>query len=162
MASPPSLYRRLNHAPQWIRRLTVVGAFAGYPLVILGYGRLVEPGYLPTAVWAPIALVLMATSIVGCFATYGFVGDRMRGRQHLDERERAMHDRAIVLSYGIVTTVLVAVLAWIALAASGEPVVIEMGALTPWLIAVGVDVPLLPFAVLAWIEPDAPLDDDAS
>ena len=162
MASPIGLYRRLNRAPQWIRRLTVVGAFAGYPLVILGYARLVEPGYLPTAVWAPIALVLMAASVVGCFATYGFVGDRMRGRQHLDERERAMHDRAIVLSYGIVTTVLVAVLAWIALAASGEPVVIEMGALTPWLIAVGVDVPLLPFAVLAWIEPDAPQDDDAA
>lgn len=162
MASPIGLYRRLGHAPQWIRRLTVIGAFAGYPLVILGYARLVEPGYLPTAVWAPIALVLTAASVVGCFATYGFVGDRMRGRDRLDERERAMHDRAIVLSYGIVTTVLVAVLAWIALAASGEPVVIEMGALTPWLIAVGVDVPLLPFAVLAWIEPDAPRDDDAS
>jgi len=142
--------------------LTVISAFAGYPLVILGYSRLVEPGYLPAAVWAPIALVLMAASVVGCFATYGFVGDRMRGRERLDERERAMHDRAIVLSYGIVTTVLVAVLAWIALAAYGEPVVIEMGALTPWLIAVGIDVPLLPFAVLAWIEPDAPQDDDAS
>ena len=162
MVSPISLYRRLSHAPQWIRRLTVIGAFAGYPLVILGYARLVEPGHLPTAVWAPIALVLMAVSIVGCFATYGFVGDRMRARRQLDERERAMHDRAIVLSYGIVTTVLVAVLAWIALAASGEPVVIEMGALTPWLIAVGVDVPLLPFAVLAWIEPDVPQDDDAA
>lgn len=162
MTSPIGLYRRLGHAPQWIRRLTVIGAFAGYPLVILGYVRLVEPGYLPTAVWAPIALVLMAASVVGCFATYGFTGDRMRGRERLDERERAMHDRAIVLSYGIVTTVLVSVLAWIALAASGESIVVEMGALTPWLIAVGVDVPLLPFAVLAWIEPDAPPDDDAS
>jgi hypothetical protein len=162
MASPIGLYRRLGHAPQSIRRLTVIGAFAGYPLVILGYSRLVEPGYLAAAVWAPIALVLMAASVVGCFATYGFVGDRMRGRERLDERERAMHDRAIVLSYGIVTTVLVAALAWIALATSGEPLVIEMGALTPWLIAVGVDVPLLPFAVLAWIEPDVPRDDDAS
>ena len=161
MVSPLSLYRRLAHAPQRIRRLTVVGAFAGYPLVILGYARLVEPGYVPTAVWAPIALVLMALSVGGCFATYGFVGDRLRGREQLDERERAMHDRAIVLSYGIVTTVLVAVLAWLALAASGDPVVVEMGALTPWLVAVGVDVPLLPFAVIAWIEPDAPTDDDA-
>jgi hypothetical protein len=161
MVSPIGLYRRLAHAPRWIRRLTVVGAFAGFPLVIVGYGRLVEPGYVPAAVWAPIALVLMAATVVGCFATYGFAGDRIRGRQDLDERERAMHDRAIVLSYSIVTTILVAGLAWLALAASGEPVVIEMGALTPWLIAVGVDVPLLPFAVLAWIEPDAPLDDDA-
>jgi hypothetical protein len=162
MVSPIGFYRRLSETPQWIRRLTVIGAFAGYPLVLIGYARLVQPGIVPTALWAPVAVVLMAVSVVGCFATYGFTGDQIRGRVHLDERERAMHDRAIVLSYGIVTTVLVAVLAWLTLSAYGQPVVIEMGALTPWLIAVGVDVPLLPFAVLAWIEPDAPRDDDAA
>ena len=31
----------------------------------------------------------------------------------------------------------------------------------PWLIAIGLYVPFLPFAALAWIEPDAPADDEA-
>ena len=160
MATQHTLYRRLAATPRRIRRLAVIAAFAGYPLVLLGYSVLVEPGRIPLVVWAPIAIVLMGLSVVGCFATYGFTGDRMRGRANLDERERAMNDRAIVLSYGVVTTVLVTVLAWLALAAYGDPVVIEMRALAPILIAVGVFVPLLPFAVLAWIEPDAPADDD--
>ena len=160
MVSPQTIYRRLASTPRRIRRLTVIAAFAGYPLVLLGYGTLVEPGRVPVAIWAPFAIVLMGLTVVGCFATYGFTGDRMRGRANLDERERAMNDRAIVLSYGVVTTVLVAGLAWLVLAAYGDPVVIEMRALTPILIAVGVFVPLLPFAVLAWIEPDAVPDDE--
>jgi hypothetical protein len=53
----------------------------------------------------------MAATVVGCFAVYGFTGDRMRGAAHLDERERAMNDRAIVLSYSVLTTVVVAGLA---------------------------------------------------
>ena len=160
MASPNTIYRRLAATPRRVRRLTVVAAFAGYPLVLLGYSTLAEPGRLPTVIWAPIAIVLMGLTVVGCFATYGFAGDRMRGRTSLDERERAMNDRAIVLSYGVVTTIIVAGLAWLALAAYGEPLVIEMSALTPILIAAGVFVPLLPFAMLAWIEPDAVPDDE--
>lgn len=162
MASPNTIYRRLAATPRHLRRLTVIAAFAGYPLVLVGYSTLVQPGRLPLAVWAPIAIVLMGATAVGCFATYGFTGDRLRGRADLDERERAMNDRAIVLSYGVLTTVLVAGLAWLALAAYGDPVVIEMSALAPILIAVGVFVPLLPFAVLAWIEPDAPPDEDVA
>ena len=162
MVSRNTLYGRLASTPRRIRRLAVIAAFAGYPLVLIGYGTLVEPGRLPTVIWAPIAIVLMGFTVVGCFATYGFTGDRMRGRANLDERERAMNDRAIVLSYGVVTTVLVAGLAWLALAAYGEPLVIDMTALAPLLIAAGVFVPLLPFATLAWIEPDAlPDDEDA-
>ena len=36
-----------------------------------------------------------------------------------------------------------------------------MTTLTPWIIAVALYVPFLPFAALAWIEADAPADDDA-
>lgn len=163
ITSPDTIHHRLAATSRRVRRLAVVAAFAAYPLVLVGYSTLVEPGRVPIAIWAPIAIVLMGLSAVGCFATYGFSGTRMRGRTNLDERQRAMNDRALVLSYGVVTTVLVAGLAWLALAASGDPVVIEMSALAPILIAVGVFVPLLPFAVLAWIEPDAgPDDEDAA
>ena len=115
MASPVDFYRRLSQTPQWLRRLTVVGTFAGYPLVLLGYANLVEPGRLPVALWEPIALVLMGVTVVGCFVVYGFTSDRMRGGARLDERERAMNDRAIVLSYGVLTTLVVAGLAWLVL-----------------------------------------------
>jgi hypothetical protein len=89
MVSRNTFYGRLASTPRRIRRLTVIAAFAGYPLVLIGYSTLVEPGRLPTHIWAPIAIVLMGLTIVGCFATYGFTGDRMRGRANLDERERA-------------------------------------------------------------------------
>lgn len=160
MVSPIRFYRRLPHTPQRIRRLTVLAAFAGYPLVVLGYWILVEPGQLALAIWAPIAVMLMGATIVGLFAIYGFAGDRLRDRALLDERERAMSDRAIVLSYGVVTTVLVLALSVLATATTlGGPVLVDMTALTPILIAAGVFVPILPFAALAWIEPDVPDDD---
>ena len=160
MVSPIALYRRLPHTPQRLRRLVVAATFAGYPLVVLGYANLVEPGHVPVAIWAPVALALMATTILGIFAVYGFAGERMRERSLLDERERAMSDRALVLSYGVVTTALVLALSALATAtALGGPVTIDMETLTPILIAAGVFVPVLPFAALAWIEPDAPRDD---
>lgn len=161
MVSPAALYRRLPQTPRRIRRLTVLGTFAGYPLVVVGYATLVEPGRLPVAIWAPIAIALMAVTVLGSFTVYGFAGVRMRDRALLDERERAMNDRALVLSYGVVTTVLVLGLAALATAASlGGPIVVDMASLTPVLIEAGVFVPLMPFAALAWIERDAPADDD--
>jgi hypothetical protein len=32
--------------------------------------------------------------------------------------------------------------------------------LVPWLLAIGLYEPFLPFAALAWIEPDLPADDE--
>jgi hypothetical protein len=161
MVSPATLYRRLPRTPRRIRRLTVLGTFAGYPLLVLGYTGLVEPDRIPLAIWVPVAVVLMAMSVVGSFVVYGFVGDRLRSRDQLDERERTMSDRALIVSYGVVTTILVLALSALATAtALGGPIVVGMEALTPVLIAAGLFVPLLPFAALAWIEPDAPADDD--
>lgn len=161
MASPLTIYRRLPATPRRLRRLTVIGTFAGYPLVALGYETLVAPGRVPTAIWAPVAVVLMAMTIVGIFVVYGFVGEQLRDRRELDERQRAMSDRALVLSYGVVTTIVLLALAALATATTlGGPFTIDLAMLTPVLISAGVFVPLLPFAALAWIEPDAPRDDD--
>lgn len=66
------------------------------------------------------------------------------------------------MSYGGLTTVIVAIGGIIATYASFVgPVVIEMTAFTPWLIAIGLYIPFLPFAALAWLEPDAPADDES-
>jgi hypothetical protein len=79
----------------------------------------------------------------------------------LDERQRAMHDRALVVSYGAVTTIIGLLLGALAGWAMNEPVVLEMGTLVPVFISAGLYLPLLPFAALAWIEPDLPADDEA-
>ncbi len=72
-----------------------------------------------------------------------------------------MADRALVLSYGVVTTVIVLGGGLLALYLSFVgPIQIEMTVLTPWFIALGLYVPFLPFAALAWIEPDVPGEDD--
>ena len=162
MTSPRSFYRRLPTLSQRARRLAVIGAFTGYPVLQLGYWAVVVPGALSTAIWAPVALVLFGITIVSVLALYGYGQRRMGyGMRQLDERERAMHDRALVLSYGVVTTVVVLALGGLAGWAMNEPVVIEMASLVPVLIAAGLYLPTLPFAALAWIEPDAPSGDEA-
>jgi hypothetical protein len=161
MASPASIYRRLPMLSQRRRRLAVLAAFGGYPLLILGYETLVAPGRLSTTIWGPIAVVLLSLTIIGAVAVYGYGQGRIGDSRTLDERQRAMNDRALILSYGVATTVFGLALGGIALVASFQgPVVIEMTALTPYLIAFGLYLPLLPFAALAWIEPDLPSDDD--
>ena len=85
----------------------------------------------------------------------------MDRRDRLDERQRSVLDQALVVSYGVLTTLIVIVAGVLAIYLSlVGPIQLEMGALTPWLIAIGVYVPLLPFAALAWIEPDVPSEDD--
>jgi hypothetical protein len=158
LASP----RRLSRLSRRTRRLAVVGLFAGYPLLQLGYRALVEPGRLSTGIWTPVAIGLFAITIVSAFVLYGYGQGRMgypKGK--LDERQRAMHDRALVLSYGIVTTVVGLTLGGLAGWAMNEPVVIDMAGLVPVLIGAGLYLPTVPFAALAWIEPDLPADDEA-
>ena len=73
-----------------------------------------------------------------------------------------MVDRALVTGYGVLTTAIVVILAVLALYLSFiGPITLDMTTLTPWIIAVALYVPFLPFAALAWIEADAPRDDDA-
>ena len=163
MATPLSIYRRLPTLRQRSRRLLVVGAFAGYPLLQLGYYLLVAPGRLPQAVWAPIAIVLFTISLIGVFAIYGYGQGRIgesRG-QVLDERQRALRDRALVASYGIATTVIGLGVAGVALIALQGPITIGFSEMVPVVIGLGLYLPFLPFASLAWIEPDASADDEA-
>jgi hypothetical protein len=162
MATPSSLYRRLPTMRQRSRRIAVIAAVAGFPLVLVGYTVLVESDVLSVALWAPIAIALFATTLLGVLAVYGYGHGRMDDRDRLDERQRIMIDRALVVSYSVLTTAIVAVSGWLAfyLAIVGT-LQLDMGVLTPWFIAIGLYVPFLPFASLAWIEPDAPADDAA-
>src|SRR5262245_37384184 len=160
MATPASWFQRLPFLDQKRRRLVVIAAFTGYPLVVLGYAGLVATGVLSTAVWGPIVVVLFAITIVGIVTLYGYGRGKTGDAGPLDERERAMLDRALVLGYGAVITFAVVSLAAMALYLSFVgPITITMDGLTPVVIGVALYLPLLPFAALAWIEPDAPPDD---
>jgi hypothetical protein len=163
MVTPAALYQRLPSLRQRDRRIAVAAAFAGFPLLNVGYTTLVAPGVISATIWAPIALALFGTTILGLVAIYGWGQGRItERREQLDERQRAMVDRALVTGYGVLTTAIVVILAVLALYLSFiGPITLDMTTLTPWIIAVALYVPFLPFAALAWIEADAPRDDDA-
>lgn len=163
MVTPATLVHRLPSLRQRQRRLAVVAAFAGFPLLNLGYATLVAPGVIPGAIWAPIAFVLFALTIVGLVAIYGWGQGRITDRRdQLDERQQVMVDRALITGYGALTTAIVLLLGVVGLYLSFVgPITLDMTSFTPWVIAVALYVPFLPFAALAWIEADAPADDDA-
>jgi O-antigen/teichoic acid export membrane protein len=163
MITPAMLYQRLPQLRQRDRRVAVVAAFAGFPLLNVGYAALVSTGSLATTIWGPVAVVLLAITIVGVVAIYGWGQGRITERRdELDERQRAVLDRALITAYGVLTTAVVVVLGVVALYLSFiGPITLDMTTLTPWVIAVGLYVPFLPFAALGWIEADAPADDDA-
>jgi hypothetical protein len=164
MVSPVvTLFRQIPASRRRTRRLAVVAAFTGLPLQFLGYQALVVPGRLSLTIWGPITIVLFGATLIGAFATYAFGQGRMGDRSRLDERQRAMNDRALVISYGVVTTVVTLVLGAIYLVASFVgPITFQMDATALSIaVAAGLYLPLLPFAALAWIEPDAPADDAA-
>jgi len=172
MVSPLTFYRRLPLLGRTRRRIAVVAAFAGYPLLQIGYATLVAPGRLATAIWAPFAVALFGLTLAGVFLVYAYARDRMvwgwfpffqkamNVRHPLDERQRAMHDRSLIVSYRVLTLAVGLTIGAAAGVASNEPIVLDFPALLPFIVVFALYVPFLPFAVLAWIEQDLPADED--
>jgi hypothetical protein len=177
MGSPRSFYQQLPLLRRTPRRASVVAAFAGYPLLQIGYATLIAPsgiaaGRVPMAAWAPLAVALFGVTLGGVFLVYGYARERMvpgwfpffrkatSDPHPLDERQRSMHDRALVLSYRVLTLAVGLTIGAAAGIASNEPLVLDFPALLPFIVVFALYVPFLPFAVLAWIEQDLPLDDD--
>ena len=160
MLSPVAAFKRLPLLRQSQRRIAVVAAFTGYPLLQLGYVSLVTTGLLSTVVWAPIAIFLFALTLAGVAVIYGYSQDRQDRR--LDEREERMVERSLVASYGVLTVVVALTIIAAGLYASFiGPFTVDMAVLTPIIVAFALYGPLLPFAAYAWIETDAPVDDEA-
>jgi hypothetical protein len=154
---------RIRTQPRRVRRRGIVlESFVAYPIVAVGYYLLVATGRVPSLVWAPIALVLMTGFVLGLFVIYGFARNRADPNDpSLDERQCDLAVRAWALSYGVVTWVVVAIAAvWALFVTSVGPMVVGPEFLLPVAIGAGVYLPTLPLAVLAWIEPDAPADED--
>jgi hypothetical protein len=161
MSNPVArLWRAMPGASRRTRRIWVVLAFLGFPLVNVGYAALVEPGWLSRTIWAPIVIVLFGATLVGVFAIYGYARDKASMDADLDEREQRIRDQAWIHAYGFLATVVVAVVAIIALITSTSgPVTIGMEVIGPVGISLALYLPILPSAMLAWTEPDVVGDD---
>jgi membrane-associated protease RseP (regulator of RpoE activity) len=96
-------------------------------------------------------------TVVGSFVLYRYVRDRadMPGRR-LDEREKELRDRAWILSYQVLSAVVVAavILIGIAVFVLGRAVTFDASLVNAIVLSVAVLLPILPAAALAWIEPD--------
>jgi hypothetical protein len=155
---------RLRTMSRRTRRLVVLGTFVAYPLVYVGYALLSRGGTLPavSTLWAPIAVVLMFGFAAGVFVIYATTRNRAEPEAiELDERQRDLAVRARALSYGVLLAGIVAIAAaWAVYVTRVGPVTLGPDLLLPVAIVVGVYLPVLPSAVLAWIEPDAPPEDE--
>lgn len=156
---------RLRSMPRRTRRLIVLATFVAYPLLYVGYALSSRAGVLPAVslLWAPIAILLMFGFAIGLFVIYGVTRNRAAPDAiELDERQRDLAVRARVLSYGVLLAFIVAIAAaWAIYVTSVGPVTLGADLLLPVAIVVGAYLPVLPSAVLAWIEPDAPPEDVA-
>jgi hypothetical protein len=112
---------------------------------------------VPNVIWGPVSFVLIGATLVGAFILYRYVRNRadMPG-VGLDERERQLRDRAWILSYQVLSLVVILVGAAVAIPALGfgQPVTIDAYLAGAIALCLGVLLPLLPAAALAWLEPD--------
>ena len=113
--------------------------------------------------WAVVTVILFAATLVGMVGIYGYGQGRMGARDHLDERQRLMVDQALVRAYAALTTVIVVIAGILALVLSGSSGRSRWTCRSsrPGSSRSACTCRSLPFAALAWIEPDAPVDDEA-
>ena len=149
---------RVDRLTRRSRRLIAVATLIGLP-AMYAWSALWQATSVPTVVWGPVSFLLIGMTAFGSVVLYMFVRDRAEfpGRS-LDERQRQLRDRAWVLSYGVLATVVVIGVGIIALLVlgMGREVSLDGNLVSAAAISIGVLIPVLPVAALAWIEPDAP------
>ena len=153
---PATRLDRVSHLSQRTRRVVAVATLLSLPLAFAW-----STYWLTTSVsnllWGPITFVLFGVTIVGAFVLYAYVRRRADypGRG-LDERERQLRDQAWILSYQVLSAVVVLGIAWAGLAVwvFGQPITIDANLANALVLCMAVLLPALPAAALAWIEPD--------
>ena len=152
---------RLERLPRRWRRIVVLATFLGLPAMYIWSGYWATTPVSPV-IWGPASFLLIGITAIGAFVLYGYVRDRadLPGRR-LDERERQLRDRAWILAYQVLAVVVVILVAAVAIPVLGfgQAVVIDATLAGAAALCLGVLLPLLPTATLAWIEPDAREDD---
>lgn len=155
-SASPIARSRIDRLSRRSRRLIAAVTMLGLPAMFT-WSAAWRATAVPPVLWGPGSFVLIGATLVGALVLYRFVRDRadMPGTR-LDERERQLRDRAWILSYQVLAlvVVLVAVAAVVPVLGFGRPVTIDAGVATAIALCLGVLLPLLPAASLAWLEPD--------
>ena len=157
MSSQVTRHSRVEHLPRRGRRIVAVATLLGLPVMYV-WSSFWMGTSVPSFIWGPVSFVLIGVTLVGAVVIYRFARDRANLRDdRLDERERILRDRAWILSYQVLSVVVVALVAAVAVPVLvlGQAVVIDAGLATALAICLGVLLPVLPAAALAWLEPDA-------
>ena len=164
MMSPrtaPHREQRVDRISRRTRRAVALATLLGLPSMYV-WSTIWMGTSVPNIYWGPVSFVLIGITLVGAFVLYRFGRDRAElPGARLDERERQLRDRAWILSYQVLAVVVVAAVAFVAIAVLGlgRSVTLDSTIVSAAAISVGVLLPLLPTAALAWIEPDLPVDD---
>ncbi len=152
--------RRLDRLSQRSRRIVAVATLLGLPGMYL-WSSVWMATTVPSIVWGPMSFVLVGITAVGSFVLYRLVRGRAdMADTRLDERERQLRDRAWILSYKVLSAVVIAgaIAAGVNVFLLGQAVVLDANLTNAVVLSVGVLLPVLPAAALVWIEPDAPAD----
>jgi hypothetical protein len=162
MVNTPARQResRIDRLPRRHRRLIAVAALAGLPAMYAWSAYWLTTS-VPKLVWGPVSFLLIALTAGGSLVLYRFVRDRADLRADLDERQRQLRDRAMVLAYQVLSGAVILVVAALAVMVLvlGRPVTLDGVVVGALAVSTGVLIPLLPIAALAWVEPDAPPED---
>ena len=150
---------RIAGLSQRTRRVVAVASLLGLPWMYAWYS-VWRNTRVPGVLWGPVSFALILVTVAGAFLLYAFVGDRANRESRLDERQRQLRDRAWILSYEVLSAVVIATIAVVGVLVlgMGRVVVLDGTAAGALVLCVGVLIPLLPAAALAWVEPDAPAE----
>ena len=152
---------RIDGLPRRSRRLVGVATFLGLP-AMYAWSAYWATTSVPPWLWGPVSFALIGSTLVGALVLYRYVRNRadMPGTR-LDERERQLRDRAWILAYQVLAVVVVVLVAAVVIPvlAFGMAVTVDATLATAAALCLGVLLPLLPTATLAWIEPDLPEDE---
>jgi hypothetical protein len=143
-----------------MRRVIAVATLVGLP-AMSAWSSLWMSTNVSRLLWGPVTFLLIGMTLAGSLILYRSVRDRADLRSAgLDERQRQLRDRAWVLSYQILAVVVVAAVGVVAVAVlgMGRDVRLDAPLVSAAAITVGVLLPILPIAALAWLEPDAPAE----
>ena len=158
VATPP--HGRFDRLPQRTRRFVAVVTLLGLP-GMFAWSTFWMGTAVPNVLWGPISFVLIGATIVGSFILYRYI----RGRadlpgKGLDERERQLRDRAWILSYQVLSAVVIGVVIVLGIEVFlfDRPITVDPVLANALVLSVAVLLPVLPAAALAWIEPDAPAE----
>ena len=157
-SSTGSRESRIDRLSRRTRRFLAAGTLVGLP-AMYAWSSYWQATSVATLAWGWVSFVLIGMTGIGSLVLYRYARDRAEwSSRGLDERQQQLRDRALVLSYGILSTTVVLAIGVVAVLVlgMGRQVSLDGTVVSAAAISIGVLVPVLPVAALAWIEPDPP------